>query len=232
MDKDKNPTGKICQHYKNNTCQFGMNGNGCKFDHPKRCKNLMNYVTKTGKGCNLGKNCPNFHPKMCPMSISKAECFDTSCTLCHVKGTKRKRPPAKEIQKLDGSVNKTHASHQRPPTEETKEESEKLSTQNQSFLEQISLLKKEIQEALEVKISSMLNGAAQNQQKQESIPQWQLPQQPFATPVPRMIIPQWQPQQSQHQQMSHPLAMQYPSMWYQPNNYYQAPIPQVPTNMY
>ena len=62
---------KVCHHYKNSKCQFGMKGNGCKFDHPKRCRKLMNHGTKAGKGCNLGINCNEFHPKMCPMSITK-----------------------------------------------------------------------------------------------------------------------------------------------------------------
>ena len=36
----------------------------------------MNYGTRANKGCNLGSSCKDFHPTMCPMSITKAECFD------------------------------------------------------------------------------------------------------------------------------------------------------------
>ena len=50
----------------------------------------MNHGTREPRGCNLGRrNCPNFHPKLCPQSIRKSECFNTECKLQHVRGTRR-----------------------------------------------------------------------------------------------------------------------------------------------
>ena len=82
---------KICIHYKKNQCKYGLKGVDCPFYHPERCKKLMHFGTKQPDGCNLGRKCHLFHPKMCPLSISKRECFDDKCNFLHVKGTKRKK---------------------------------------------------------------------------------------------------------------------------------------------
>ena len=226
----------VCRHYKNNTCRFGMKGKGCEFEHPKRCTKLMNYGTKTGKGCNLGKNCTSFHPKMCPMSISNGECYDTHCNLCHVKGTKRKRPPAKE-KAAENNASRNLAFQKGPvkdsPKEETiRAENEELKSFQQSFLERISLLKVEIQEAVDAKISALLNPATQNHLKQENIPQPRPPaavqQYHLAAPAPRLN------QQTQFQLMTHPPAVQHIPTYatYPHQTYYQAPVPQVPLSAY
>ena len=39
------------------------------------------------KGCNQGKKCTEFHPKMCPASMTKGKCTDLKCRFMHVKGT-------------------------------------------------------------------------------------------------------------------------------------------------
>ena len=66
-EQHKQPEGvdksNICNRYRNNNCEHGLKGNGCRFSHPKRCSKLMNHGTKAGKGCNLGRNCPHFHRK-------------------------------------------------------------------------------------------------------------------------------------------------------------------------
>ena len=219
-DEDKPaplPEKKTCKHYINNNCEHGMKGKGCKFLHPKRCTKLMNYGTKTDKGCNLGKKCPNFHPKMCSMSISKGECFDIRCGHCHVKGTVRKKAPAEGGKKGSSDVSTKHAP---PAANSSVKDTIDSSASDQSFLDQICLLKKEIQEAVDLKISAMLQPPQAYVQKScqpnpvlgPPMPQWQQPHQP----------------QMQLQQMMYPPTfqqMQYPPMWYQPH--FQAPVPQV-----
>ena len=91
----KNKT-KICRFYANNTCKFGAKGTKCPFKHPARCQKLLNHGTKQPNGCNKSKSCPDFHPKMCPTSITKRQCFANDCHLIHVKGTNRN--PSKESQ--------------------------------------------------------------------------------------------------------------------------------------
>ena len=191
-----------CKHYKNNKCKYGISGKGCKYVHPKRCTKLMNHGTRANNGCKLGTKCKDFHPKMCPMSISKSECFDASCQLCHVKGTKRK-PPApkdKECEKKEPVI-ETHNNSNLP-----------ASDLQQSFLVQMNLLKKELQEVMDMKVAALLNPRQQNvpiipsqaQSQQTMLPKWLPPihpmwqqyhQQPHPYPAPQLF----QPYQSTYQ---------------------------------
>ena len=68
-----------------------MKGKVCKLHHPKRCSKLMCYGTEAPSGYDLGKNCPEFHPKMCPMLHSQSDKFDTHGAPCHTKVAGRKR---------------------------------------------------------------------------------------------------------------------------------------------
>ena len=81
---------KRCRFYINGNCR--LTRNECPFLHPKPCSKLMMYGTHKERGCNLGKTCDYLHPKMCPLSISKQECFNKECQLKHIKGTKRETP--------------------------------------------------------------------------------------------------------------------------------------------
>jgi hypothetical protein len=191
---------QICHHYKNNICKHGMKGKDCPFLHPKRCMKLMNYGTNSKKGCNLGKKCTDFHPKMCPMSISKSECFNDRCNLCHVKGTKRKKSKEKDVRhdaKKSNKISASSSSTNLLPSEVSR--SADLKIIQQSFLEQISLLKKELQEAVDLKISCLLQMPNVYQQRTYQM-------------LPPMSLPQHQPYLSSQQ-------------WQPPH--YQAPIPQV-----
>ena len=199
-------TKKTCSHYKNNGCKYGISGKGCDFFHPKRCSKLMNHGTKSKKGCNLGRKCPAFHPKMCPMSISKLECFDTKCNLCHVKGTKRKKePPTPQTKKAEITSNKPTAgdSMKKSGNHEQKEMSNvpnDIKSLHQSFLDQISLLRQEFQEAMDQKMNTLLQAPH--------------PRNPFQ--------PQFQPQTTPN------LLHQYPPFQLQPQHpHNHALIPQV-----
>ena len=109
----------------------------------------MNHGTRANKGCNLGSSCKDFHPKMCPMSITKAECFDQSCTHCHVKGTKRRKVPLKKPE-----TNRSNSNDKDSPPQSEK-------PPDQSFLGQINLLKKELQERMESKITALVQMKSQ-----------------------------------------------------------------------
>ena len=231
------PHTKVCSHYVNNTCKFGMKGKECPFLHPKRCTKLMNFGTKTDKGCNLGKKCKDFHPKMCPLSIAKGECFDERCQLCHVKGTKRRKPLEKVTDKKKEET-KPNPQDKRPERNEDKDDSQSF---QQSFLEQIRLLKVEIQEAVDLKLSALLRQAPPppsnvqasyqqlqptammplSQQFQQQIPMQQIPMplpQQFQQQIPMQQIPMPQPQ------MPHIYPMQ---TWYPTCTYPQTPVPQL-----
>ena len=215
---------KICIQYKQNNCKFGIassEGKGCKFNHPKRCTKLMKHGTKAEKGCNLGKKCADFHPKMCPLSIAKGECYDDRCTLCHGKGTRRK-----EKERVDKKGSKSKSAPDETKVINTDSESnENQKTLQQSFLEQISLLKKELQEAMDLKISSFLHPTTTTDSQKNHYQSNQL--QPPPTSIQQWQMPQQQPLQMLHPQAFH--QMQYNLVWYPPQGY--LPIPQLQTRV-
>ena len=176
----------------------------------------MKHGTKNDKGCNLGKKCTDFHPKMCPMSISKFECFDAKCNLCHVKGTKRKRdthPPPKSKTKKSLSDEDSNSSQKEQQNKEKcpSEVITKTDDLQKPFLDQINLLKKEFQEVVDQKINNLLATTTSPPVKMLQPHYPLLPQpnmfQPFATPqhpsmmfhYPLNLMPHIQMQQSRPQ---------------------------------
>ena len=76
----------ICRFYRQGTCKHGLTGR--PQEHPRPCRRLM----KHGNHSPQGRACEYFHPKMCPTSLSKRECFKADCKLKHIMGTKWKQP--------------------------------------------------------------------------------------------------------------------------------------------
>ena len=56
----------VCPEYKKSNCPHGLrgnkliNGNKCKFAHPKPCQKYCGYGSRGEYGCKAGSNCPNF----------------------------------------------------------------------------------------------------------------------------------------------------------------------------
>ena len=55
----------------------------------QKCNKLLKHGTNSTLGCNKGKNCEEYHPKMCFSSLKSRICHATHCKFVHVKGTKR-----------------------------------------------------------------------------------------------------------------------------------------------
>lgn len=155
----------------------------------------MNHGTRAGKGCNKGSKCTDFHPKMCPLSISKGECFDLSCTLCHVKGTKRRLTKPDKPDKVNGensTQNTASPPNKSPPSEPTAkiESIDTLPTDersfNDSFLVQINLLRKELQEAMDKKLETLIT--MQSPQMFQQTPP-AMPMRPPTNPVLQQFAP-------------------------------------------
>lgn len=95
---------RVCEKYLNGKCQHGLKGNKavngevCKFNHPKRCFKFCGFGNKGVKGCKKGDECSYFHPTLCKHSVQKRCCTNDSCTFVHLKGTSRKAnvPPRLE----------------------------------------------------------------------------------------------------------------------------------------
>ena len=119
--------------------------------------------------------------------------------------------------------------------DEEKEDTSGNKSLDQSFLQRISLLKKEIEEVMDAKISSLLKPAAQDLRKSNPVLR---PTPTVTQTIPGMIpfgaasYPLLHQQPKTHHPMSHPLAMQNIPIWYHPQSMYQAPVPSVATNMY
>ena len=140
-----NRGGKICPFYKNGKCKYGAAGRGCKDDHPRPCKKLLQHGTKAPNGCTLGRDrCDKFYPKMSPVCILKSECFNTNYRLKHINGTKRSKNDKTSVKM--GSTNKPLGSrgqqndHQSGPSD---------------FLEMMRVLKLEILQAMDAKLAAL-----------------------------------------------------------------------------
>lgn len=135
MDRKPN----ICRFYTKGKCRHGLKGKECKYTHPKKCKKFVEHGTRQPRGCNLGKNCKDFHPKMCMNSLRKGECYSQTCPFEHVKGTKRHKPVHENI------VNKSDIT------------GEENMNETNNFLELIRLMKAEILQTLNQKMSIVTN---------------------------------------------------------------------------
>ena len=175
--KEANNKTKNCVFYLKNRCKHGLKGTKCAFLHPERCTKLLQHGTKSPEGCNLGKKCSFFHPKMCPSSITKRVCFDEKCQFVHVKGTKRMEQGGKTLKKsqahvvpnkpvlIDSRSDKSSTDLTHPPPIFSKvcngvnsnlPSTDVMHSSNASFLDVISLLKKELCEAMDIKIARSL----------------------------------------------------------------------------
>ena len=195
---------KICVHYRRNQLKYGMKGKDCPFLHPTRCKKLLVYGTKQPDGCNLGRKCTSFHPKMCPSSITKRICFDDKCQFTHVKGTKRK-PSRRESSKMEAKIpdkNQPKASLSESSKSTLPKSPDNLQvpaedpTSKSSFLEMISLLKKELCEAMDTKIAMSLSQIPHFYPRLQNPTHFPIPFQFQMPPYPTMP-PQNPPQQNQ-----------------------------------
>ena len=79
----------VCPHYKQGNCQYGPAGRQCKYRHPRPCRKLIEHGPNSPLGCKRGKECPHYHPKLCPNSLRMWECLNEECNLPHIKGTRR-----------------------------------------------------------------------------------------------------------------------------------------------
>ena len=135
----------ICPYYRKGQCRYGIGGKGCPKSHPSLCRRLMTNGTKGARGCTKGKACPRFHPKMCPSSIAHHECLNDACSLYHIKGTRRMNsrtlPEKTKRQTTKGQNNRSDNT-----------DSQSKSTERDAFLDLLNVMKREILQAMDVKI--------------------------------------------------------------------------------
>ena len=120
---------KICPEYIYGKCKHGINGNKmvegqkCKFSHPKRCIKYCKFGSSSHLGCNFGSSCRWFHPILCKYSVMYGNCSNQNCTYVHLTNTQRQNhrqsyPPRQQNQtsrtKTDTRSNYYYASEKQP----------------------------------------------------------------------------------------------------------------------
>ena len=95
---------KICEHYKRYKCPHGNDGKTevegviCKNLHPKRCYPWCQAGNNSKFGCNKGRECTFYHPRLCNNSLRYRKCTKPECTFTHLRFTRRYPRRDKENQ--------------------------------------------------------------------------------------------------------------------------------------
>ena len=94
------------------------NETGCKFSHPKPCMKWVNNGSNKSpphKGCNEGKNCKEYHPRICPDSLRTRTCpnIPNKDSICkkgyHCKSTVYKPAESREeVKKRETKENNSN----------------------------------------------------------------------------------------------------------------------------
>lgn len=93
--EDSTAPDTVCGAYKKRQCPHGptgkflIEGKACPFPHPPRCFRFCNHGKDQKLGCNRGKDCRYWHPRLCKFSVRNRTCSKEDCTFYHLKGTKR-----------------------------------------------------------------------------------------------------------------------------------------------
>ena len=81
---------KVCRYYRAGDCKFGQKGEGCKYDHPRKCFKYTRYGKEGPRGCKDSK-CSYFHPPLCHETEAGRPCRRAKCKYYHRKFAQTKR---------------------------------------------------------------------------------------------------------------------------------------------
>ena len=102
---------KICWYYVRKTCKYGAKGEGCSFNHQKKCARFMTHGDKNAKGCKKGKSCTYFHPPICWESLREGVCGRENCKFHHLRRTKKRELPVFERRPSAQAKTRAQAEH-------------------------------------------------------------------------------------------------------------------------
>jgi len=96
--KTSEKSGEWCPKLLKGICPFGWTGNGCSYDHPRRCIKYCRFgsVRRNQNGCPYGERCRFFHPELCENAQNLRKCLILDCRKVHLVGTAR---PKKDGEK-------------------------------------------------------------------------------------------------------------------------------------
>ena len=144
-EQTKTTNKKICRFFERGICRYGMSGTlkgKCKFSHPAICRKVLNHGTRGKFGCK--GDCNKWHPRLCYTALNKKECYNSSCTFWHIKGTKRspetqteesQKTPEEEPEKP--KENHFLGSVQSQVTQILKDQQETFKNQMSQFMQQM-----------------------------------------------------------------------------------------------
>ena len=195
-----------CRFFQNGNCKHGLKGRECNYTHPKMCRRFMQHGTRQPRGCTQGKRCNDFHPKMCFDSLRKGECFTESCRYTHIKGTRR-HPPITRNEVVQNNIpDNTQQNDKDTQHQNYKTRDEPQFKDNGHFLEVVRLLKEDILETLNRKMSTIQNQVHQLQLAYQPQP---LQTQPTQAQIQVPTMPRQQIQYPPQQMTVGPLMQHY-----------------------
>ena len=92
-DKPWRDRDDICTLFLQGNCPHGIRGKNCTNFHPRICNRYRKSASHPKYGCQLDNACKHFHPKICPNSLRSHTCYDEHCTFkWHLPRTRRNDP--------------------------------------------------------------------------------------------------------------------------------------------
>lgn len=173
----------ICPYYRKGQCRYGISGKGCSKSHPSLCRKLMTNGNKHPHGCTKGKECDKFHPKMCPSSIAHSECLNDTCSLYHVKGTRRRNSTQPHLVPKRGDRSRITNENHAKPQEQSQQNIE------DSFLEILDKWRRELMNTIDQRflvIDQRMARPAGPQVSHAAPPT--APHFPYPTAVPQAVL--------------------------------------------
>ncbi|KAG0730542.1 hypothetical protein GWK47_028013 [Chionoecetes opilio] len=111
-------------------CRHGLQGEKCKYLHPKPCATFMKHGLDENLGCTPGWKCSDYHPLVCRSSLHTRECKRRECKYPHIKGTKRpnnqySRSTQQRNQREDRGQRSPHTHRNAPPPEHHRQDTQR-----------------------------------------------------------------------------------------------------------
>ena len=178
-------TKPICSFYRKGQCRYGISGKGCNRAHPSLCRKLMTSGNKSPHGCTKGKECDKFHPKMCQSAMAHRECLNDTCSLYHVKGTRRLNSKQPHLLPNNQGDRIRRSNQSNPQAEE-----EESHTKSQEyFLEVLNKWKKELMDTIDQRFLEIDQRTARPAPPQATLPAPPVvPHIPYTTAVPQAVF--------------------------------------------
>ena len=212
----------ICKFFKKNSCRHGAKGDGCLYSHPELCKKFIQHGTRQPRGCNMGSRCKYLHPEMCMNSLRKGKCLSNTCRYRHIKGTTRHEAAEKVNVHSSATPSATSNASSNAPQQSSNSNNLSIpsSTNSNSFLEAIRLLKAELLEEMDKRMPQAMPTQVpyypQQLPQQQQIMPAQIPQQFFQMSQPQRHAfikqPQILPNPQQNMPLQQTQIQQQPSL--------------------